>query len=69
MNPAMKIGQSIFQPVFILLPGDPVHSGCGLPLQGVKAFPQQIDGQMVEQGGELHLLIVPCCFPHARQPL
>src|ERR1700694_3819906 len=24
---------------------------------------------MVEQGGELHLLIFPCCFPHARQPL
>src|SRR5438067_13877791 len=24
---------------------------------------------MVEQGGEPHLLIFPCCFPHARQPL
>src|ERR1700747_431180 len=24
---------------------------------------------MVEQGGELHLLVFPCCFPHARQPL
>jgi hypothetical protein len=24
---------------------------------------------MVEQGGELHLLIFPCCFPHASQPL
>ena len=24
---------------------------------------------MVEQGGELHLLVLPCCFPHARQPL
>src|ERR1700730_13800802 len=24
---------------------------------------------MVEQGGELHLLISPCCFPHASQPL
>src|SRR5208337_2212294 len=24
---------------------------------------------MVEQSGELHLLIFPCCFPHARQSL
>src|SRR5229473_5933903 len=24
---------------------------------------------MVEQGGELHPLIFPCCFPHTRQPL
>src|ERR1700688_2281593 len=24
---------------------------------------------MVEQGGELRLLIVPCCFSHASQPL
>jgi hypothetical protein len=24
---------------------------------------------MVEQGGELHLLIIPGCFPHASQPL
>src|ERR1700676_5400003 len=69
MNSAMKIGQSILEPVFILLPGDTVHSGCGLPLEGEKAFPQQIDCQMVEQGGELHLLIFPCCFPHASQPL
>ena len=48
---------------------DTVHSGCGLSLERVKAFPQQIDCQMVEQGGELPLLIVLCRFPHARQPL
>src|SRR5580704_16837735 len=69
MNSAMKSGQPILEPVFILLPGNPIHSRCGLPLEGVKALPQQIDGQMVEQGGELHLLISPCCFPHASQPL
>src|SRR6266851_5923321 len=69
MNSAMEIEQSIFNSDFIFLPCDPVHSGCGFSLERVKAFPQQIDGQMVEQGGELHLLIVPCCFPHARQPL
>src|ERR1700751_6013753 len=25
--------------------------------------------QVVEQGGELHLLVFPCCFPHACEPL
>jgi len=69
MNPAMEINQPIFKSGFILLPGDPAHSGCGFPLQRVKAFPQQIDGQVVEQSGELHLLIFPCCFPHACQSL
>src|SRR6266403_182064 len=40
MNSAMKIGQSILKSISIPLPGVTVHSGCGLPLQGVKAFPQ-----------------------------
>src|SRR5579864_7823801 len=33
MNSAMEIDQSIFNPEFILLPCDPVHSGCGFPLE------------------------------------
>jgi hypothetical protein len=33
MNPTMEIDQSIFEPGFILLPSDPVHSGCGFLLQ------------------------------------
>src|SRR5260370_25351239 len=69
MNSAMEIEQSIFNSDFIFLPCDPVHSGCVFSLERVKAFPQQIDGQMVEQGGELHLLILPGYFPHACQPL
>ena len=32
MNPAMEINQPIFKSGLILLPGDPVHSGCGFPL-------------------------------------
>ena len=32
MNPAMEINQPIFESGLILLPGDPVHSGCGFPL-------------------------------------
>ena len=32
MNPVVEIGQPIFYPGLILLPGDPVHSGGGFPL-------------------------------------
>jgi|ERR1035438_7974421 hypothetical protein len=34
MNSVMKIGQPILQPDFILLPGDAVHSRCGLLCDG-----------------------------------
>src|SRR5713101_7532505 len=33
MNSAMEIDQSIFNPDFIFLPCDPVHSGCGFSLE------------------------------------
>src|SRR6516162_8397020 len=69
MNSAMQVDESILHAGFILLPCNPVHSRCSFPLQRVKALPQQFDGQMVEQGSELYLLMFPCCFPHARQPL
>src|SRR5258705_10100373 len=52
VHPAVKIGQPTFQPGFILLPRHPIYSGRCLPLQGVKAVPEQIQAQMVEQSGE-----------------
>src|SRR5215472_11632273 len=33
MYPAVEIEESAFHSGFILLPGDPVHSRCGIPLQ------------------------------------
>jgi hypothetical protein len=33
MNSAVEIDQSIFNSVFILLPCDSVHSGCGFSLE------------------------------------
>src|SRR4029077_9008133 len=32
MRPSMEFNQPIFKSGLILLPGDPVHSGCGFPL-------------------------------------
>src|SRR5215471_19873519 len=69
MNSTVEIDESILQARLILLPRYPVYSRRGFPLQRVEALPEQIDVQMVEQGGELHLLMLPCCFPHACQPL
>jgi hypothetical protein len=36
--------------------------GHNIAVEGV-AFPQQVDGMMVEQACVLHLLSSPCCFP------
>src|SRR5215469_9989888 len=69
MNPSVEIDEPILQAGLIPLPRHSVHSWCGFPLQRVKAFPEQIDREVVEQGGELHLLMFPCCFPHACQSL
>jgi hypothetical protein len=33
MYSAVEVVQSIFNSEFILLPCDPVHSGCGFPLE------------------------------------
>ena len=49
MHPAVQIGKPILQPGFILLPRHAVHSRRGFALQRVKAFPQQIDRQVVKQ--------------------
>src|SRR5271163_3590423 len=69
MHPAVQIGKPTLQSGFILLPRHPIYAGSSLAFQRTEAAPQQIDGDMVEQSGELHLLVFPCCFPHTRQPL
>src|SRR5260370_30510889 len=69
VNPAVQIDKSILQSGFILLPCDAIYSWGSFPLQGVKAIPEQPDRHMVEQSRELHLLTVPCCVAHTRQPL
>src|SRR5262249_12375556 len=56
VNPTVKINKPTLQPGFILVPGDAVHPRGGSTLQSVETFPQQLDCQMVEQGGEPHPL-------------
>jgi hypothetical protein len=47
----------------------PSTPGAALRFRKSKAVRSKIDCEMVEQGGELHLLVFLCCFPHARQTL
>src|SRR5205823_2819429 len=68
VDPAVQIGEPTFKPSLILLPSDAIHSWCSLPLEGVKAIPEQRNCQMVKQC-ELHLLPILCCLTHTRQPL
>src|ERR1019366_1639411 len=69
MHPAVQVNKTFLQTRLILLPRYAIDSGGGFSLEGIKAFPQSINGQVVKERGELHLLIFPCCFPHTRQPL
>jgi len=69
VDPAVQVSEATLQPGLILLPRHAVHSRSGFPLQSVKAPPKPIDREVVEQGGELHLLVFLRGFPHPRQPL
>ena len=51
--------QPILQTVLVLAPSHAVHAGGRVPLQGVVAFPQQVDRQMVQQSREPFLLPFP----------
>ena len=65
----MQMGQPTLQPGLVLLPRHAVHPRGGFSLQRVKAPSEQIDREVVEQSGELHLLVFLRGFPHTRQPL
>jgi hypothetical protein len=69
MDPVVQIGEPTFQSGFILFPRDAIHPGCRLPLQRVKAVPQQSDRHMVEQSSKPFLLPFLCCLTHTDPPL
>src|SRR5262249_4366669 len=67
MDSAVKVYQLRIQVRLVLLPRQTIDSGRGFSLQGVVAIPQQIDGDVVEQRGEPHLLVLTCCPTHTVQ--
>src|SRR5580658_1692712 len=68
MNTAVQISDATFQSVLILLPRHTVHSRRSLPLQRVKAVPEQVNAQVVEQSSEPFLFPCLCYFSHTAQP-
>src|SRR5215831_10416521 len=69
MDSVVEIGDPIFQSGLVLLPRHAVHSRRSLPLQSVKAVPEQSDSDMVEQCGEPFLLPLSCYLPYTAQSL
>src|SRR5262252_2896881 len=69
VHPIVKIGEPTLQPGSILLPRHTIYSRRGLPLQSVKAVPEQIQGHMVKQSVEPFLLPYRCYLSHTIQPL
>src|SRR5579863_2158383 len=67
MDSAVKVRQFLIQVRFVLAPRHTVYSRCSFPLQGVKAVPQQIDGDVVEQRSEPRPLVFTCYFTHTEQ--
>src|ERR671935_1515053 len=64
MDPPMQVGKPSLQVLSIFLPCHPVHSRRRLFLQAIVTLPEQVDAHMVQQSGELQLLILLCCFAH-----
>src|SRR5262245_6513818 len=64
VDPPMQVRQAIVEAVLVLLPGHAVHPRGCVPLEGKEAVPEQIDRDMVEQGGEPRTLIPACRFAH-----
>ena len=69
MDSLVEVLQPLLHALPILLPRHTVHSRRSLPLQRVIAVPEQVGRHMVQQRGELLLLIPAGCFPHTSESL
>src|SRR6516165_4103055 len=64
----MQVHQAIVEAGLVLRPGHAVHARSRLPLEGIEAVSEQIDRDMVKQGGEPRTLVPACRFAHTLQP-
>jgi hypothetical protein len=65
----VQIFEAVFEIRLVFCPSQLVHSGSGILLEFEERLPEQLDGDMVEERGELLLFPVPCHFPYAVQRL
>lgn len=67
VDPPVQVREAFRKVGFVLLPRHPINAGSGSPFQGEEARGHQRDRDVMQQGGELRLLIPPCDFPHTIQ--
>lgn len=63
----MQVSKLLFEPGLVLLPRHSVHPGRCFLLQTEERFPEPIDGDVVEERGEPHTPIPPCCLTYTVQ--
>ena len=68
MNADARAIEAILKAVLVLLPRHTVHARSCLPLESIEAVPEQINRDMVKQGGEPRTLVLACRFAHTLQP-
>jgi hypothetical protein len=68
MDAPMQIREVGFQVLLVALPRPPIHAGGRFPLKPGKGIRQQVDRDVVQQGGEPFLLVLLCCFSYTFKP-
>src|SRR5258708_7591922 len=69
MHPVVQVPYSVLHSFRILFPGHLVHACRRASFDAIEAFAQQVNGQMMQQCGELLLLPFLGCSTHALQSL
>jgi hypothetical protein len=69
MDPCMQILKIALKVCRIVLPSQPVHSRCRVLVEFEERLFEVIRTDVVEERGELLLLLLPCYLPYALQPL
>src|SRR5437016_2891817 len=59
----------VIEVCLVVLPCQPIHTRCGISLEGKECHTQEFDADMVEERGEPFLLPLPCDLPYALQRL
>src|SRR5437016_11579202 len=69
MDPGVQVLDLAIEVCLVVLPCQPIHTRCGISLEGEQCHSQEFDADMVEERGEPFLLPLPCDLPYALQRL
>src|SRR5262245_62384175 len=69
LDPREQISEVSLKVCLVALPRQAVHPWSGIALKREERFPKRIGIDMVEERGELLVLLQPCSFPYAIERL